>query len=329
MKKVLGSLALFGLLLGASGCSVDKPIANIDGVPAITQSEFYEKLKENYGEAELQSFLVNKVLEKEFGSKVTEEDIDKVYSEIVTQNGGEEALKEMVVTYGYTDLEDYKSQLVQNLYIEELVKASVDLSDEEYQEYFDNMLEFSLIKVSTESEAKEVLDKLAKKESFEDLAGEYSIETYTTEEGSAGYLDIRDDSYYPSEIAEVLVKLEDGKVHEDFVYVEDNGYFILRTDKNFTLGKHELKDFKEDIKKYVIAIRGQDNDFIQESLGKLLKKHKVVVSDETLKGALSSFNLEDSDNESSSSDKKEESTSSEKSEETSETEETVTTEESK
>lgn len=289
-KKILSSVLLLSLALVATGCSKDEEVASIKG-ESITQSQLYNELKTEYGSATLQTMLVNKTLEKEYGDKVSKDEVDKAYKEIENQYGGEKQLEEVVSMYGYNDLDAYKKAIKQNLLVEAMVKDKVALSDEDYKEYFDNMADFDLIQVEDEAKAKELIAKIEKGEDFNELAYENSVDTYTSSnEGKVGLTDLRNEDTYPKQLMEAVSKMKDGEISKEPIKT-DYGVFIVKINTNLKTSDAKLDDYKKQIEEYVMTNKSQDSEFVQTELGKLLKEYKVVIADEDLKDALNSFNI--------------------------------------
>lgn len=289
-KKILSSMLLLSLALVATGCSKDEKVASIKG-ESITQSQLYNELKAEYGSATLQTMLVNKTLEKEYGDKVSKDEIDKAYKEIENQYGGEKQLEEVVSMYGYNDLDAYKKAIKQNLLVEAMVKDKVALSDEDYKEYFDNMADFDLIQVEDEAKAKELIAKIEKGEDFNELAYENSVDTYTSSnEGKVGLTDLRNEDTYPKQLMEAVSKMKDGEISKEPIKT-DYGVYIVKINTNLKTSDAKLDDYKKQIEEYVMTNKSQDSEFVQTELGKLLKEYKVVIADEDLKDALNSFNI--------------------------------------
>lgn len=289
-KKILSSVLLLSLALVATGCSKDEEVASIKG-ESITQSQLYNELKAEHGSATLQTMLVNKTLEKEYGDKVSKDEIDKAYKEIENQYGGEKQLEEVVSMYGYSDLDAYKKAIKQNLLVEAMVKDKVALSDEDYKEYFDNMADFDLIQVEDEAKAKELIAKIEKGEDFNELAYENSVDTYTSSnEGKVGLTDLRNEDTYPKQLMEAVSKMKDGEISKEPIKT-DYGVYIVKINTNLKTSDAKLDDYKKQIEEYVMTNKSQDSEFVQTELGKLLKEYKVVIADEDLKDALNSFNI--------------------------------------
>lgn len=289
-KKILSSVLLLSLALVATGCSKDEEVASIKG-ESITHSQLYNELKTEYGSATLQTMLVNKTLEKEYGDKVSKDEVDKAYKEIENQYGGEKQLEEVVSMYGYNDLDAYKKAIKQNLLVEAMVKDKVALSDEDYKEYFDNMADFDLIQVEDEAKAKELIAKIEKGEDFNELAYENSVDTYTSSnEGKVGLTDLRNEDTYPKQLMEAVSKMKDGEISKEPIKT-DYGVFIVKINTNLKTSDAKIDDYKKQIEEYVMTIKSQDSEFVQTELGKLLKEYKVVIADEDLKDALNSFNI--------------------------------------
>lgn len=312
-KKLVGSLVLLSTVALLSGCVKDNKVASINGEP-INQSELYKELKSEYGTATLQTMLVNKTLEKKFGDKVSDDEVDKAYKDIEKQYGGEKQLENVISMYGYNDLESYKKSIKQNLLVQAMVKDSIKLSDKEYQDYFDNMVDFDLIQLDDENKAKEIISKINKGEKFEDLAYENSLDTYTSSSGGkVGLTDLRNTDTYNPQLMEAVSKLKTGELSKEPIKT-DYGIFVVKVNKNLKQSGAKLEDYKEKIDEYVLNEKSQDSEYVHSLISKLLKEYNVEVVDEDLKDALKSFDLKDKTKTSSSKSKKETSDSKSKTE---------------
>ena len=79
MKKVLLGFASIAMAFTLAACG-SKTVATTSG-GKITQDEYYSSLKDtSNGKQVLQEMIVNKVLEKQYGDKVTKKVVDKQYN---------------------------------------------------------------------------------------------------------------------------------------------------------------------------------------------------------------------------------------------------------
>lgn len=291
-KKLVGSLVLLSTLALFSGCTKDTEVAIIKGEP-IKQSELYKELKSEYGTPTLQTMLVNKTLEKKFGDKVSDDEVNKAYKDIENKYGGEKQLEKVVSMYGYNDLASYKKSIKQNLLVQAMVKDSIKLSDKEYKDYFDNMVDFDLIQLDDVNKAKEIISKINKGEKFEDLAYENSLDTYTSSSGGkVGLTDLRNTDTYNSQLMEAVSKLKNGELSKEPIKT-DYGIFVIKVNNNLKESGAKLEDYKKQIDEYVLNEKSKDSKYVQSLLSKLLKEYDVKVVDKDLKDALKSFNLGD------------------------------------
>ena len=87
MKKLL--VAGLGVLTACSLAACSKTVATTSG-GKITESEYYNKMKETQnGKQVLQQMILNKVLEKDYGDKVSSTDVNKQYNKLKGQYGSQ------------------------------------------------------------------------------------------------------------------------------------------------------------------------------------------------------------------------------------------------
>lgn len=286
MKKVLlSSLGLLSCLLLTTGCS--KQVASIENEP-ITQTQFYNELKSEFGETTLQTLLINDVLERKYGY-ITEEEVNKQYQEIENQYTNKKDLDKILSNMGYNSSDSYKKAIKQNLLIHAMVQKNLDLSEKDYQEYFSYMIDFDLIQLDTKETANIVIEKLENGTSFKQLVSEYSLDiASSTYGGNIGLIDSRDHSLYPNELLEKAITMKNSEISKKPIET-DKGLYIVRMNNNLKYSNIPLDEFKKQIEDYVIEQKVQDSKYIQKQLTNLLNEFDVKIMDDDLSNALYSF----------------------------------------
>lgn len=218
----------------ASGSS--RIIAKL-GDETITEEQLQEALASKYGTQMLQDLLKSKAVAKEadvLGIEVTDEEVDQEQRRIMAGYEDEASYYQMMMNeMGYTR-EELRRETYQTLLLEKVMVSYANISDAEVEDYirqhpelFETVekLDISQIIVDTEEDAQNILDKLADKGDFGTLAKEYSMDSYSADQGGAlGYLD-RNDPFVDKRILSAADKLGVGGI--DGPIRVEQGYAII------------------------------------------------------------------------------------------------------
>lgn len=214
MKKkfVAGAVTLLSVvtLAACAKGGSDKDIVTMKG-DTITVGDFYDEIKHNQGAQQyLFQMTINKVFEKEYGSKVSDKDVEKKVDEQKKQLG--EAFKSYLTQQGLTE-ETNKQQIRSNLLLEYAVDQAIskELTDEAYKKAFESYtpeITANVIKLDSEEKANEVLASVkAEGADFAQIAKENSTDASTKEKGG----EIKFDSgttTVPTRVKEAASKLD-------------------------------------------------------------------------------------------------------------------------
>lgn len=208
---------------------------------AITEAEWIEELKQSYGSEVLMTMMNRQVVALEAEASditVTPQEIDRELERIGQGYGSKERfLQEMEQQLGLSE-EMLKAETEYRLTLEKIATADVRIDEAEIDQYLKQhpdqfrpkkQFNLSIIKVETETEANDVLDRLENGEPFASLAAEVSIDEYTRENGGRLGLVEEDDPFQPEALMETVLSLSKGDIAgpirlEDsyaIVYVED------------------------------------------------------------------------------------------------------------
>ncbi len=241
----------------------------------ITKEQFYNKMKEQYGDQVLNQMIDEMVLEDKY--KVTDKEIEKETDKIKEELGGEDAFKQALEQNGLSDEKQLKERIKSMLLNEKAATEGVKVSEDEmkktFEEKYKTEVKASHILVEDEKTAKEVQKKLNEGGDFAKLAEEYSKDPGSKSKG--GDLGFFGKGAMVPEFDKVAFTLEKGKTSE--LVKSDYGYHIIKvTDKR----ENKFEDKKEQIEQ---ELKQQKAKPITEILESLKKKADVKVKDKELK----------------------------------------------
>ena len=222
MKKkfVAGAVTLLSVvaLAACAKSGSDKDIVTMKG-DTITVGDFYDEIKHNQGAQQyLFQMTINKVFEKEYGSKVSDKDVEKKVDEQKKQLG--EAFNSYLTQQGLTE-ETNKQQIRSNLLLEYAVDQAIskELTDEAYKKAFETYtpeITANVIKLDSEEKANEVLASVkAEGADFAQIAKENSTDASTKDKGG----EIKFDSgttTVPTRVKEAASKLDVNGISDVF-----------------------------------------------------------------------------------------------------------------
>ncbi len=241
----------------------------------ITKEQFYNKMKDQYGDQVLNQMIDEMVLEDKY--KVTDKEIEKETEKIKEELGGEEAFKQALEQNGLSDEKQLKERIKSMLLNEKAATEGVKISEDEmkktFEEKYKTEVKASHILVDDEKTAKEVQKKLNEGGDFAKLAEEYSKDPGSKSKG--GDLGFFGKGAMVPEFDKVAFTLEKGKTSE--LVKSEYGYHIIKvTDKR----ENKFEDKKEQIEQ---ELKQQKAKPITEILESLKKKADVKVKDKELK----------------------------------------------
>ncbi|WP_099157338.1 peptidylprolyl isomerase [Virgibacillus ndiopensis] len=251
MKKLAIAVTLTAGVLSLSACSSgdDSEVVVETNAGNITKDEFYQELKDRYGESVIQEMVTAEVLNDKY--EVTDKEVDKEVQKTKDQLG--EQFEMALQQQGIKDEDAYRDLVRISLLQEKALSEDIKITDKEIKQRYDRMkqeIEAQHILVKDEKTAKEVKKKLDEGGDFAKLAKEYSTDTATAKDGgklgyfSAGKMD-------PA-FEDAAYNLEVGKISEPVK--SEFGYHIIKVtdkrDKKEDIGKFE--DMKEDIRRQIL-----------------------------------------------------------------------------
>ncbi|RKD33929.1 foldase protein PrsA [Thermohalobacter berrensis] len=246
-------ILLLGLMLVISACSNSEIVAKVNG-EAITKDELYEILVKQNGKQALDVLITEKIIELEVvkaNIEVSEKDIEDRMQDLINNYGDEEGFKQTLESYGYT-IEDVRKDIETNIKIEKLLEPKITISEEEMKSFFEeNKQMFATeeqvkarhILVDSEEKAIEIREKLLADGNFADLAKEYSIDTFTKEQG--GELGFFKRGQMVPAFEEVAFSLKAGEISQPVK--TQFGYHIIKVEERKEAKKANYEESKDQI----------------------------------------------------------------------------------
>ena len=298
MKKkfVAGAVTLLSVvtLAACAKGGSDKDIVTMKG-DTITVGDFYDEIKHNQGAQQyLFQMTINKVFEKEYGSKVSDKDVEKKVDEQKKQLG--EAFNSYLTQQGLTE-ETNKQQIRSNLLLEYAVDQAIskELTDEAYKKAFETYtpeITANVIKVDSEEKANEVLASVkAEGADFAQIAKENSTDASTKEKGG----EIKFDSgttTVPTRVKEAASKLDVNGISDVVIdpasQKSAGAYYIVKVTKKEEKGS-DWKKYEKRLKEILTADRKNDANFIRSIIAKAMSNANIKVKDDAFKATFNQY----------------------------------------
>lgn len=288
MKKWAVAAASVLMTLSLAACG-SKTVATTSG-GKITESEYYSSLKKtSSGKQILQEMILNKILEKEYGDKVTDKKVDKEFSKYKKQYGS--SFSTVLAQNNYTK-SSFKKNLRSSLLLHEALVANTKITDKmlknQWKEY-EPKITVAHILVSKKSDAEAIINDLKKDGSYKNFAKIAKAKsTDTGTKANGGKLDAFDntDTSLDSTFKAAAFKLKQGTFTQEPVKTS-YGYHIIYCVKN--PGKGKMADHKKELKDQIITSKSSDSAYMQKILSKEFKKGNVSIKDNDLKDVLSDY----------------------------------------
>lgn len=256
----------------------------------ITLADFYDQVKTTTGaQQSMLTLILERVLEQQYGSKVTEQQTSDAYNKEVEAYG--ESFEQALAVNGMTP-ESYKQQIRVQMLLDYAMDeaATKELNDEvyqaAYQEYTPEMTA-QIIRLDNQDTANGVLTEVkAEGADFAKIAGDKSVDEK---------FDFKFDSVnteLPAEVIAAATKLEKDAISEVIPVVNTNNYttsyyiikMLAKSEKNA-----DWKTYQERLKEAYLAKKAQDANFQNQLISSLLEKSNVKIKDESFASILSQY----------------------------------------
>ena len=285
-KLVAGAVTLLSVVtLAACANGTNKDIVTMKG-DTITVSDFYNEIKNNQGAQQvLFQMTINKVFEKEYGSKVSDKEVDKELAKQKKQLGKQ--FDAYLAQQGLTE-ETAKKQIRSNMLLEYAVNqaAKKDIKESDYKAAFESYtpeVTAQIIKLDSEDKAKDA--------DFAQIAKDNSTDTATKDKGGevkfdSGTADI------PSQVKEAAFKLDENGI-SDVITVSAGqnysaSYYIVKLNKKTEKGS-DWKKYEKRLKEIIVDGRKQDTNYIRSIIAKAMTNANIKVKDDAFKSTFNQY----------------------------------------
>ena len=306
MKKKLlaGAITLLSVatLAACSNSSQGADLITMKG-DVITEHQFYEEVKNNSTAQQiLLNMTIQKVFEKQYGSEVSEKEVDDAVAEEQKKYGDS---YQIVLSRAGMTAESRKAQIRTSKLVEYAVKkaAEAELTDENYKKAYEEYtpeVTAQVIKLDSEDKAKEVLAKA--KESGADFA-QLAKDNSTDEKTKANGGEITFDSAsteLPAAVKKAAFALDVDGVSDVITApgtqaYTSNFYIVKLTKKSEKSANWE--DYKEKLQAIILTQKQNDATFVQGVIGKELQAANIKVKDQTFQTIFTQYIQGESSNE--------------------------------
>ena len=287
IRKAAAVIAVASMALSTAACSNGgKTVASYKG-GKITQQEYYDEMKKSQsGKTALANMIINRVLEQQYGNKVSKKQVDKQYNNYKKQYGSQfDAVLQQNGMTASSFKQNLKTNLLTEAALKDIKKISKSQEDKVWKDY-QPKVKVQHILVSKKSKAEEITNELKNGKSFKSLVKKYSLDTGTkNDEGKLPAFDSTDSSLDPA-FKKAAFKLKTGETTKSPIKSQ-SGYHVIRMIKHPAKGT--FASHKKEIDDQIYQTMSQDQQTMHDVLAKVIKKAGVDIKDKDLKDVLASY----------------------------------------
>lgn len=287
-KKYLTSIIALGFVgLTLTGCSNNSNVAIMHHGKVTVQDVYdnYKSTKE--GQDAIAQQVIYKALDTLYGNKVTTQDVNKSYDQMVAEYGKSNFEKQLA-TSNMTPAQ-YKNNLRNNLLLQQqgISEYKVTSKDKKLiKKGTKPKIASSHILVKSKKEANDIIEKLNKGQNFGKLAKKYSTDTATAKQNGKLTPFVQGETTFVKPFQSALNSLKQGEYTKKPVKTQF-GYHIIMRDKN-TKGTSYDKA-KEDYIKKQVTINMQKQSNVTKMLKDAIAKADLNVKDNDIKKAVNAI----------------------------------------
>ena len=288
MKKkfLAGAITLLSVATLAA-CSTSSQGADLISMKGdvITEHQFFEEVKNNpTAQQVLLNMTIQKVFEKQYGSEVSDKDVDDAVAEEQKKYG--DSYQTVLARAGMT-AESRKQQIRTSKLVEYAVKkaAEAELTDENYKKAYEEYtpeVTAQIIRLDSEEKAKEVLAKT--KESgadFTQLVKDNTTDEKAKENGGEITFDSAS-TELPAAVKKAAFALNVDGISDVITapgtQAYSNSFYIVKLIKK-TEKSSNWEDYKEKLKTVILTQKQNDATFVQGVISKELQAANIKVKD--------------------------------------------------
>ena len=288
-KKFLAGAVTLLSVATLAACSTSSQGADLISTKGdvITEHQFFEEVKNNpTAQQVLLNMTIQKVFEKQYGSEVSDKDVDDAVAEEQKKYG--DSYQTVLARAGMT-AESRKQQIRTSKLVEYAVKkaAEAELTDENYKKAYEEYtpeVTAQIIRLDSEEKAKEVLAKA--KESgadFTQLVKDNTTDEKAKENGGEITFDSAS-TELPAAVKKAAFALDVDGVSDVITApgtqaYTSNFYIVKLTKKSEKSANWE--DYKEKLQSVILTQKQNDATFVQGVIGKELQAANIKVKDQT------------------------------------------------
>ncbi|WP_410512983.1 peptidyl-prolyl cis-trans isomerase [Paenibacillus sp. BR2-3] len=234
---------------GISGESAE--VASVGG-QSVTEQQWMDELKNKHGDEVLLGILNQIAVEKEakaLGITVPDDEVEQELKNTMSGYSSEEQYYAQMQSELGLSRQEVREETVYRLTLQAVATAGIVIKDSDIDDYLEQnqdrfrpkkVMELSLIKVRTYSEAEQVMNRLERGEDFAALAKELSIEQDSSARGGSLGTVEEDDPFWPEELLKTAAGLEAGDIAGPLQDVDS--YDVIRVER---ISSPEMPDEKE------------------------------------------------------------------------------------
>lgn len=238
--------------------SESEEVASVGGY-SVSEQEWLEELKDKHGDDVLLGILNRIVVGKEaesLGITITDEEVDRRLRNTISGYSSEEQYYDQMQSELGLTRQEVREETVYRLMLQKVATAGIHIEDSEIDEFLvqnkdrflpKKIIDLSMIKVHSYSEAEEVMDRLEKGEVFAELAEELSIdEDSRVRGGSLGSVE-EGDPFWPEELLRTAAALDAGDIAGPLQDGDD--YAVIRVEGITSPEMPEEHEVREQIRR--------------------------------------------------------------------------------
>lgn len=323
MKKKIAVLGICTFL--ACGCGKTIPtlengneaVVTFENGSMISVNDLYNDLKNNYALDSLMNLIDKKLLEDKYKDRIeSANEYADTTMKSLKENYGDDLLSAIQMYTSYQTIDAYRNYVyinyLQNEAVEDYAKSQI--TDKEMKNYYEKNIYGDVLvnhilvtpnasdtasdeeKTNAENEAKEkintIIAKLKEsdnvKETFTNLAKEYSEDTSTKEDGgSLGYINNGTLSSSYDEIVKSALKLKDGEYSTEVITTELGYHVIFREASKEKASFEEVQDtIRETL---ATELMGKDTTIGVKALQDLRKSYGMDIVDSEIQNQYATY----------------------------------------